>query len=453
MIKLKNFQTAYLKDGSVFMNVMTLLAGTTIAQTIPILIAPVLTRMYTPENFGVYGLYVSMVSVAVTLATGCYEFAIMLPEEDKDAINICAVIVVINSIFTLLLWFIVCFFNYPIACLLGNSQLAVWLYLLPFSIFLAGMFQVFNYWCNRQKRFKSLARRTIAQSSVTAVTNLGLGFTRQGVGGLIFGYILGQFASNLLLGLEIKRENKGIATEITSRKMMEMARKYSRFPKFRITAQVLNTAALQLPIIFISMFFTGEIVGFYAIAHRFMNLPMSLLGNSVGQVFLQKAAEVRNNPKELKRITFTIFKRLFYIGIGPMAIIAGFGDYLFSFVFGEPWRAAGQYAQVLSVWILFVFISSPLSSIFTVLQKQKQDLFFEIILFSSRFLALYIGAAFFKDSYTAIMLFGVTGAVVWGGFCLYLLRIVNVSYKNIFCFSLPKLLFIYGLVIGIRYYC
>ncbi|MDD3506007.1 MAG: oligosaccharide flippase family protein, partial [Sulfurimonas sp.] len=172
-------------------NVLTLMTGTTIAQAIPIAISPILTRIYTPEDFGVFALYVAIASILSVIATGRYEMAIMLPKKDEDAVNIVALSIIISFFVSFISLVIVFIFNAKITNILGNPEISNWLYFIPITVLLTGVYQSFNYWSNRKKQYKRLAISRVVQSGSTATTNLGMGFGQMGSSGLILGQVLG----------------------------------------------------------------------------------------------------------------------------------------------------------------------------------------------------------------------------------------------------------------------
>ena len=167
------------------------MTGTTIAQAIPIAISPILTRIYTPEDFGIFALYISFSSIFSIIATGRYELAIMLPKKDSDAINIVVISFFMSFIISFIAFLLIVFFNQPIASFLGNKEISSWLYLIPVSVLLTGMYQSFNYWNNRHKRYKQLAFSKVVQSGTSATSNLGMGFNDFGSSGLIFSFVFG----------------------------------------------------------------------------------------------------------------------------------------------------------------------------------------------------------------------------------------------------------------------
>ena len=189
----------YFPESEFVRNVLTLMTGTTIAQAIPIAISPILTRIYTPDDFGIFALYMSIAGIISVIATGRYELAIMLPKDDKDAINIGVLSIIIAFFISLIVFLIVLIFNQEITNLLNNPKISNWLYFIPLSILLTGIFQSYNYWTNRKKGYKKLSITNITQTSTTAGSNIAMGFAKFGSSGLIIGTLIGQAAASTLL--------------------------------------------------------------------------------------------------------------------------------------------------------------------------------------------------------------------------------------------------------------
>ena len=156
-------------------NVLTLMTGTTIAQAIPIAISPILTRIYTPEDFGVLALYISLVSIFSVIATLRYELAIMQPRQNDDAAALVVLSVVITSGISLFLLVGILVFNEKIQALFGNDEIGAWLFLCPVSVFLTGLYQALNYWNTRKKQYKKIASSKISQGVSASATQVGFG--------------------------------------------------------------------------------------------------------------------------------------------------------------------------------------------------------------------------------------------------------------------------------------
>ena len=176
-------------------NVLTLMTGTTIAQAVPIAISPILTRIYTPEDFGVFALYMAIAAIISIIATGRYEMAIMLPKEDEDVNSIVKLILILLSSISVFVFLIVFLFNQEITNLFENKEISNWLYFLPLSIVLTGIYQVFNYLLIREKSFKRLAKNKVIVSTSNASTQLAIGLGSASSFGLLFGNLTGYIVS------------------------------------------------------------------------------------------------------------------------------------------------------------------------------------------------------------------------------------------------------------------
>ncbi|WP_349237097.1 oligosaccharide flippase family protein [Bacillus sp. REN3] len=426
-----NFKNSYLKS------ILTLITGTTIAQAIPVAISPILTRLYTPDDFGLFALFLSITSIISVAVSGRYELAIMLPKEKKDAINLLVLSVIISTVLSLIILLIILIWGRDIAYTLGNKNIYPWLYFVPFSLFLSGIYQSLNYWSSRYQNYHRLAVNRVLQTATTGTTNIFLGFAKNGAFGLIIGHMIGQLIATIRLGISSTRSDKISMSFIETNKMKTLAKRYDQFPKISVWSALLNNASSQLPIFILSAFFSSTIVGWYSLAHRTLKMPMTVLGNAIGQVFFQASSNLRNiDPLKLKQMTYQSYKALLNIGIIPISIVFGFGDIIFSFLFGEAWLPAGEYARLLSIWLLLVFVSSPLSLLFTVMEKEGTLLLFNISIFISRILSLFIGALIFKDAFITVLLFAVSGIIFWFWHCVYILKLVEIPYNKSITYTL-----------------
>ena len=166
-------------------NVLTLMTGTTIAQAIPIAISPILTRIYTPEDFGVFALFIAVTSIFGSIASGRYELAIMLPKKDEDAVNIFVLGLIITCFITIILFILMILFNDYLTKLLGNEEISFWLYFVPLTVFFTGLWNLLNYYNNRKKNYKDIANAIVVKSIVLVIFQLIVGLLKHGVIGLI----------------------------------------------------------------------------------------------------------------------------------------------------------------------------------------------------------------------------------------------------------------------------
>jgi O-antigen/teichoic acid export membrane protein len=364
------------------------MTGTAIAQAIPIAISPILTRIYTPEDFGVLALFVAISSIFGSIANGRYELAIMLPKKDEDAINIFALGFIISSSLSLVLLMLVLLFHDYFTTLLNNDEIGIWLYLVPITVFLTGMYNVLNYFNNRKKYYKDIANITIIKSIITAIIQLSIGFLKGGASGLISGQVISQMFANMKLLKNIIKD-KLLISKISKVKMIALAKRYKDFPKFSMWAILANTLSTHLTNILISAFFSVATLGFYSLVQRLLGMPSSLIGNSIGQVFFQEATkEKQQTGKAIKTFNSTI-KKLFIIGVPSFGILFFIVEDLFAFVFGEEWRIAGVYAQIVVPLFFIRFIVATVSPIDTIMEKQSIYLLANIIMLFLSLLIIY----------------------------------------------------------------
>ena len=387
-------------------HVLKLMVGTTIAQAIPIAISPILTRMYTPEDFGLLALFVAIISIFGSIANGRYELAIMLPDKDEDAINIFALGFIITSSISLFLFILVVLFNEYLTVILGNEEIKFWLYFAPIAVFLMGLWNILNYFNNRRKNYKDIANATIVKSIITAVIQLSVGLLKQGATGLISGQIISQLFANTKLAKNIIKD-KILISKISKVKIIALAKRYKDFPKYSMWAILANTLSTHLINILISTFYSVATLGFYSLVQRVLGVPSSLVGGAIGQVFFQEATkEKQQTGRAINSFNSTI-KKLLIIGLLSFGILFFIVEDLFAFMFGESWRIAGSYAQIVMPLFFIRFVVSSLTVVNSIFEKQKISLVWQILLLILALLSLYIGSIYFVDFESYLMLFTV----------------------------------------------
>ncbi len=356
------------------------MTGTALAQAIPIAISPILTRLYSPEEFGVFALYMAVASIASIFVTGRYELAILLPKDDSDAIQIVALAAGLSCGLSFVLLVAVVVLNQKITHWLGASGLSMWLYWVPASTLLMGLYQSLNYWNNRKSYYRRLAISRVVQSGSASIGQLSGGYAAAGAVGLVGGQIFGQFLSTATLARLMWNEDRQQIKNIKRNLIATAAKVYSNFPKYLVAAHGFNTASSQMPIMMITALFSTTITGFYTLTQRVLGAPMSLVAGAIGDVFRQEASYAYVHTGNCKSIYRSTFRRLLSISFLPFLVFFFLAPNLFSFVFGAKWAVAGEYAQILTPMFFLRFITSPISQVAVIAQKQKIDLIWQLTL-------------------------------------------------------------------------
>lgn len=380
-------------------NIFVLISGTGISQAIPIAISPILTRIYSPKDFGLLGLYISICSMFGIIVSLRYDAAIIQSDNDGEAKQLVIVSFISSLFFCLLLFLIILFFNERIATLLNNNDIRYWLFSVPLSVFLVSALYIITFWLNKKKRFLDMSvNRVINKSTDSAVSLLSgfIGLIRQG---LLLGYILGQFVMITLLFKKILKDNF-----IFNKKRARLViRKYKEYPRFFLPSTILSEISSNVFLILMSVFYGSVFTGFYALVFRVTYLPLGLVGNSIGEVYRQKANEHYLEFGNCKALFIKTFKTLFVIGLMPFLVLFFFSEYLFVFVFGPEWKIAGEIAKYFSFLIFFQFVSTPLSFTIFLNKSQKQEMVLQFLRTVFTILSILIGLHY-KDNMLGIII-------------------------------------------------
>ena len=359
-------------------NVLTLMTGTTIAQAIPIAISPILTRIYTPEEFGTFALYIAIVGFISIVITARYEMAIVLPKSDEDAINVLALALLITVFLILLTTLAIIFFKDEILNLFNAQTVGNLIFLIPFSLLFAGLIQTFNYWANRKEYFKVMSSSQISQSLTIGSAQPLFGYFSIN-GGLILGNILGRAITAFVLIDKFIKNDKKYLNEINKGSMIVQMKKYKDFPlvnSLHAFSDILRTSG---SVMLISSFFGTAILGFYVLSLRALQVPIGIIGSALGQVLYKKFTTLHNEDKNLYPYAKSIVLKLLLIAIPSFGTLFFIAPELFAFVFGEKWRVAGEYSQLLIPYLFMNFLISPFSSMTIILGKQQQAFFISLI--------------------------------------------------------------------------
>lgn len=403
-------------------NVLTLITGSAISQVIIYASILILTRLFTPDIFGIYMLFSSATLVIKPLTTLQYELAIVLPKENKDSFNLLAFTLLVLFINCLILTLIVFIFKHEILSFFNISKLNNYIYALPLSVFLFGAVSIFDYWNNRINLFKNISKGLLIKSSVMTGAQILTGYSFLNYLGLIPGMLIGNFFQLLFLTKNSFKTIKKMSKEVSLKEMFFLSKKYKDIPVYNTIINLTNNLSNELPIFLITKYFGLSNSGIYGLAIKFTRAPVGIIQKSVNQVFFNKASKIYNNDGDLHRLVLKTAKNLLRISFlifTPLFLISFYLD----FFFGKNWIGVGFYARILIPWLFFAFLSNPLTSLIIILNKQKTIAIFDSLLLISRFLSLFIGYYFYKNIIISLLLFSGTGMLFNILIFTYLLRI------------------------------
>ena len=352
-------------------SVSILAGGTAAGQAVVVLASPLLTRLYSPEDFGLLAVYASLLTLILVVSSLRYELAIPLPEDDWQAANIVALCLLIVLCTSLLTAVAVLLFREPIANALGVPTLASYMWLLPIGVLLGGVYPVFNYWAIRTKSFTAIASTKLWQALATIAIQLAA-FRLGGVA-LLFGQVAGQSAGTANLARPVI---KNILSCFNWSDVLALAKRYMKFPLYSANSGVIQAIYSQSPAIFLSLYGYIGVAGFWLLANRVAVIPYSLFSTSINQAIHKDLVTARENNSVGHKI-LPLMQRMVNLSLGPAIILIFFASYLIPIIFGEKWSEAAniiKYALALST---VTFIFSPMTTVISVMEWQKTGLWFQ----------------------------------------------------------------------------
>ena len=402
-------------------NVLTLITGSALSQVVIYASILILTRLFSTELFGIYTLFSSVTLILKPLATLQYEFAIVLPKKDKDAINLVGFSFIILTIYCLLLLVIIFFFNENITTFFNITKLVNLIYLLPLSVFLFGSVSIFDFWNNRTNMFKNISKGLITKSAVMSSSQLATGFSSFNSLGLIPGMLLGQSMQLLFLIKASTKLMQKLTKELSLKRMFFLAKKYKDIPVFNTIINLTNNLSNELPVLLITKYFGLANSGIYGLAVKFTRAPIGIFQQSINQVFFNKASKTYNEQGNLHDLVIKTVKHLLFISsflFIPLFAISFFLD----IIFGENWSDVGLYSRIIIPWLFFAFLSNPISPLILILNKQKTMVVYDTFLLLFRFLALFLGYYFYDNIVISLILFSGVGMLFNILIFIYLLK-------------------------------
>lgn len=417
-----------MKKNNFLKSMAVLLTGTAVAQFIPILISPILTRFYSQDDFGVFATYAAIVNVITILATAQYDVAIMMPKNRRVAFNL-FVFVFINALVVSLLSLVVFLgLSFLIDDFVFNNQnKRIWFFV-SVGVFFSATYQAINYWFNRNQYYKRLAVNRVGQTSVTAITSLVFAQFFKSLG-LILGQLTGLVVSFVSILMYLTKRDGVLFKSVSKKRMMLAIKRYNQYPKVNIPISLVNSTYNNSKFLILAFVFSSGTIGQLYLVYRVIGLPASIVGNALSEVMLQRVATnnaSKDSISSLKLIVKSILV-MSVLSIFPCIFLFLFGECLFELVFGKNWGDAGKMAAVLSIGLAFEFIVAPLSKLMFVINKNKQYLAWEVFRAIIIFLPLFLAKTYYDVEYISyVWMISFSTAISY----IVLLVLVLRSYRN-----------------------
>lgn len=399
----------------------SLFSGTTIGLAAPLVLSPILTRLYAPSDFGLMAQFMAICAIAAIAITGRYELAIPLAKTEKTAFILMNLAIFLSGIASIAAFIFVILFSflYP---------LPYWTLAIAPAIFGLASIQALSYWQARRGKYAIVAKARASQGIAGSVTQLGAGFVYPSFISLIVGYIVSIFTALYFLS----KQNLVMMPrlhELFSRHLKAAARRYSDMPRYMVVAHLANVTSSQSPVLFIGYLYGLKYAGYFALVERVLLLPSNLIASALGDILRQDSAREFREFGHCRSVYVSGMKKLIALAL-PISLIAfALSPIAFPMIFGDEWKISGDFARVLSILVLFQFIFSPMSQNIFLLSYHKIDLAWQIIRLSLSISAIIIGKYIFNNIYYSIYAYCFAMCITFLMHGMLQYR-VSIGYKN-----------------------
>ena len=364
---------AALQGSSLIKNIFTLVTGTALVQVINIVSLPILSRFYTPEDFGLFAIFLAVSSLVSIFITLRYDNAILIAKHDDESKTLArlsfVLAILLGFAFGIILWLISGLVNSSLGIETSNK----WLILASITAIFVAVISVGSSWYNRQKDYQLINKIRINQILIYVLFSIPLGFL-----GIQSGLVLAHFISYTIVAIGLIISLSWLKEDWNGRNFKIIGIKNKKFPIFVLPASLLDVATFHLPVILIAFLYSSDMSGQYSMAFRILALPSALIGAAAGQVFLREFAKIYEDKESAIKLIFNMWKGMALIGALPVIVIFLFGEELFVLVLGEAWEPSGKIAVIISPMLFLMLVVSPCSGVFQVLGLQRFNLYFSI---------------------------------------------------------------------------
>lgn len=374
-----------LLNNALIRNIFSLSLGTFLAQLIPLLSLPLLTRLYTPDQFGILGYIVAIYSLTSTLGCMRLDQAVLVQNTNRDVQYLLHGVFIVSGILSIIIFLL------PYMGFLFSFKTS-WLNYVAFFTFFSSMNLILISYFIRHKRFVRTSIGKIITYSSIVLCQITFGYIGV-VDGLIVGQLIGiiigfSFYSSYMINIK-----NSFIKYFKFTPIINLIKLNKKFPIYSLPLSLMNGISRNLPNFLLLTLYDPKVAGFYILANRISLAPVALISSAVGQVFYQKAAAMERNNSNAYQLFRKVYIAHWGIGLIPAIIIFFLLPDIFLFIFGAEWVDAGIYAQIMLPWVFLVFVNTSLMGSINVKGQQKTLFYFELILLILRmfsFIAAYL---------------------------------------------------------------
>ena len=381
---------------SYYKNFALLLTGNSVSQLIPFLLAPIIGRLFSPEQLAVQENFLAIVAMLAIVAAGRYEIAFVLPKISHKANNLFALALSVLACVSFLSLFLL-FFPEQISGWYRDEQLGKFILYIPPAVLLFGLYNILLQWMIRFGKYSWVSSSRMIQSLIQYGGYALLGYWGWGVSGLILAVLIGNLLPVIILlfpSLE-----KFSLTDVSTVEMKNVAKEHKDLPIINSLHAFTDIFATQFLLFWlITRNYGAAALGLFAIMNRYLRAPLNLIGNALGQLYYREASTIKNEGGS----TLAIFNKstliISSVTIPAMIVVFWLGPDLFALYLGDKWREAGELARLMAPAIFFNMIVSPTTSTPLIFGKLKAAYIIStlghVVSLGMLFLTIYLGFDF-----------------------------------------------------------
>ncbi|MBM4863205.1 oligosaccharide flippase family protein [Vibrio parahaemolyticus] len=385
-------------------NILFVISGTAGAQAIGLVFSPLITRLYGPEAFGNFGVFLTLVSIFVPMATLSFNYAISLPKDNNKSLHLAIYTILLSGIISSMLLLSIFLLGHELSDLIGIDKDI--LFILPMTVFFSSLVSIFQQVKMRREEFSLIAKTNFTYSLFNNLIKLGLGLIIPTPLMLVLSMNVSLLIHATLIKCKLPRYNKEVF-----RGNLHLISRYSDFAIYRTPQILINIFSQSMPVLFLSSYFGAVSVGYFTLSKMVLSIPISLVGKSVHDVMFPKMAEVRNSGRKIGNLVLKTTIILCVIGFLPFLAISLFSNYVFGFVFGAEWYDAGYYASWMSVWLYFALVNRVCVAAIPILKLQKHFLIYEVFSLLMKLFSIFLTSYYSNNEIYAIAAFCITSAI------------------------------------------
>lgn len=412
-------------------DIVTISGASVFSQIIIVITTPIFTRLYEPAALGIAAVFMAIIFTIFPVSSFSYNHAIVIAKDKDEAtsVTILSFLTTLAVSISLLIPFMV--FNKTIFSSLIDRDLQNFMWLIPLSVFVKGICTILLMGSIRDKSFGAQGRSKIIQTVTERILVIGAGlFGKTGALAIILGRLVSYVFEAFPFG-HIATQTITYARNLTFRSIKDVAIKYRQFPLFANWTYLLANLSAYVSVFIIALFFAPEFTGLYVLSERVVHTPLIIFGDSVKNVYYQKAASQREDLKELGNFYLRLRERLLAYSIFPCLMLLFFGREIFEVVLGSKWAVAGSIAGWVALFAFFQFISSPIMGLVNVLSKQRTFLYFTGLLLGTRCFSFIVGGVY-DNPMMAVWLLATSGSITYLAINGWMDRHLSINRRFIF---------------------